>query len=91
VRKTPSWPRSWANFSPLYSCIPTGMHGPTCIFWANLTPFSLQGLRSQPAVRALLGLGAAVHQVRPLSDAGYGTEQAGYPLRSPYKIACSSS
>ena len=19
------------------------MHGPTCIFWANLTPFSLQG------------------------------------------------
>ena len=21
------------------------MHGPTCIFWANLTPFSLQGKR----------------------------------------------
>jgi hypothetical protein len=41
VRKKPSWPRSWANFS-LYCCIPTGMHGPTCIFWANLTPFSLQ-------------------------------------------------
>jgi hypothetical protein len=20
----------------------TGMHGPTCIFWANLTPFSLK-------------------------------------------------
>ena len=31
VRKMPSWPRSWANFS-LYSCIPTGMHGPPCIF-----------------------------------------------------------
>jgi hypothetical protein len=42
VRKTPSWPRSWANFSLFYSYIPTGMHGPTCIFWANLTPFSLQ-------------------------------------------------
>ena len=25
--------------SALYSCIPTGMHGPTSIFWANLTPF----------------------------------------------------
>ena len=25
-----------------FSCIPSGMHGPTCIFWANLTPFSLQ-------------------------------------------------
>ena len=43
VRKTPSWPRSWGNFS-LYSCIPTGMHGPTRIFWANLTTFSLTGL-----------------------------------------------
>ena len=21
--------------------VPTGMHGPTCIFWANLTPLSL--------------------------------------------------
>ena len=30
----------WANFS-LYSCTPTGMCGPTGIFWANLTPFSL--------------------------------------------------
>ena len=40
VRKTPNWPRSWANFS-LYSCIPTGMHWPTCIFWANLTTFSI--------------------------------------------------
>ena len=43
VRRTPSWPRSWANFSLLwmYSNIPTGMHRPTCIFWANLTPLSL--------------------------------------------------
>ena len=44
VRKTPSWPRSWAN-SSLNSCIPTGMYGPTCLFWANLTPgpFLIQG------------------------------------------------
>ena len=51
VRKTPSWPRSWANFSPFiaYSCIPTGMHpGPTCIFWANLTPFSHQPRGGRP-------------------------------------------
>jgi hypothetical protein len=43
VRKSPilSWPSSWANFS-LCRCIPTGMHGPTCIVWANLTPSSLQ-------------------------------------------------
>ena len=25
-----------------YSCVPTGMHGPACIFWADLTPCSLQ-------------------------------------------------
>jgi hypothetical protein len=28
--------------SALCSCIPTGMHGLTCIFWANLTPLSLK-------------------------------------------------
>ena len=45
VRKTPSWPKNWADFSLLYSCscICTGMHGSTCMFWANLTPFSLKG------------------------------------------------
>jgi hypothetical protein len=34
VRKTPS--------SAFYSCTTTGMHGPTCMFWAKLTPFSIQ-------------------------------------------------
>jgi hypothetical protein len=34
----------------LYRCVPTGMHGPTCIFWANLTPLSLDhGARTLPA------------------------------------------
>ena len=28
--------------SALSSCVPTGMRWPTCIFWANLAPFSLQ-------------------------------------------------
>jgi hypothetical protein len=27
-----------------FSCIPTGLHGPTRIFWANLTPFSLRAV-----------------------------------------------
>jgi hypothetical protein len=41
VRKTPIRPRSWPT-SAFCSCIPTGMHGPTCIFWTILTPFSPQ-------------------------------------------------
>ena len=45
VRKTPRWPRSWAKCSPLQLRIPTGMHGLTWIFWANLTPVSLQPWR----------------------------------------------
>ena len=44
VRKTP---RRQAGpdvgpTSALYSCVPTGVHGPTCICWANLTAFLLQ-------------------------------------------------
>jgi hypothetical protein len=44
VRQTPSWPRTpeAGPTSAVYSCIPTGMHGPTCTFRANLTPFSLK-------------------------------------------------
>ena len=41
VRKTPSWPRGWANFSPLYLYAHRNA-GPTCIVWANLTPCLLQ-------------------------------------------------
>jgi hypothetical protein len=49
VRQTPAWPRSWTNFSFFFfSCIPTGMHGPTCIFLANLTPFSLGSGSTRP-------------------------------------------
>ena len=35
------WPRSGAN-SSAYRCIPTGMHGPSCVCWAKLKPFSLK-------------------------------------------------
>jgi hypothetical protein len=33
----------------LYHCISTGLHGPTCIFWANPTPFTLQRVAGGPA------------------------------------------
>ena len=41
-KDAPSWPISWSNFCLFNDCIPTGMHGPPCVFWAKLTPFSLQ-------------------------------------------------
>jgi hypothetical protein len=30
------------QLQPFNSCIPTGIHGPTSIFWANLTTFTLR-------------------------------------------------
>ena len=39
VRKTPRRPRSRANFSLLFSCVPTGVHGPTCIFLGQPNTF----------------------------------------------------
>ena len=42
VRKTPRVGPEIGPTSAFYSCILTGMHGPACIFWANLTPSSLQ-------------------------------------------------
>jgi hypothetical protein len=42
VRKTPTVGPEVGPTSAFYSCIPTGMHGPTYIFWANLTLCSLK-------------------------------------------------
>ena len=39
VRKAPVGPEVGPT-SAFYRCAPTGMHGPTCTFWASLTPFS---------------------------------------------------
>jgi hypothetical protein len=36
--------------SAFYSCIFTGMHGPTCVVWANLTTFSYAQMSSGPIV-----------------------------------------
>ncbi len=35
--------------SAFYRCVPRGMHGPTCILWANLTPFWLAAHSSRTA------------------------------------------
>ena len=56
VRKIPSWPRSWTNFSVFIAISPPQcMRGWAnfCIFWANLlvTPCSLQR-QDVPAARA---------------------------------------
>jgi energy-coupling factor transporter ATP-binding protein EcfA2 len=36
-----------------YSCVPTGMHGPTCIFWASLTCFARKGPARGPRLEVL--------------------------------------
>jgi hypothetical protein len=42
------WPRGRASFNlAVYCCIPTGMHKPTCVCWASLTPLSPQSLEVQ--------------------------------------------
>jgi hypothetical protein len=46
VRKMPNVGPEVGPTSAFSSCIPTGMHGPTCIFWANLTFFSLAAVLS---------------------------------------------
>ena len=52
VRRTPSRPDVGPT-SAFSRCTPTVMYGPTCIFWANLTPFSLQAMaKAVAAVRA---------------------------------------
>jgi hypothetical protein len=40
--KTAVSARILGQFPPRSSCIPAGMHGPTCVFWASLTAFALQ-------------------------------------------------
>ena len=43
------------KLSAFCSCVPTGMRGPTCIFWARLTrlspPAGVRGRHAKPAVR----------------------------------------
>jgi hypothetical protein len=55
-------------------CVPAGMHGPTCVFWANLTPFWLQTRRRQ-------GRGAR------LACAGRAACASPWPRRQPRRSA----
>ena len=41
-------PEYTGQYSDNKLMIPTGMHGPSCIFWANLTPFSPQDGCDEP-------------------------------------------
>jgi hypothetical protein len=58
--------------SAFFSCIPAGMHGPTCIFWANLTRFSLQGCGWQRSDRGDVRVGLRV------GDRGERRRRRGY-------------
>jgi hypothetical protein len=42
---------------PFGGCIPTGMYGPTCVFWASLTPFARKMAEASPGIayRGLMG------------------------------------
>ena len=55
--------------SAFHSCIPTGMHGPTRIFWASLTPLSLAERRGValhlPADGALRPAGGRLALLQP--------------------------
>ena len=84
--------RKFSQLQPFYSCI-LACQGPTCIFWANLTPFSLQlaGLlmeRNQPGDAAKAAGFAAeaaklARGVLSLYNAGEGFFSALYPNGAP--------
>jgi hypothetical protein len=52
----------------MYSCIHTGTHGPTCLFRANLAPFSLQRIQAALAAAAAEGADPLMLQYRQPVD-----------------------
>ena len=60
------------QLQPFYSCVPTGVHGPTCILWANLTPFSTQLLDALDTAVYLLPAAA-----RDVLNVEFWAEEAG--------------
>jgi hypothetical protein len=76
VRKTPSWPRNWANFSllQLYS----HRHGwPNLHLSANLTPFSLQARRGASTALHQAVATASISKVQRLLTSSPATLNAG--------------
>jgi hypothetical protein len=66
------------------------MHGPTCIFWANLTPFSLQfKLASIPRIRQLRSVTCRTsdsmgHMSHNCHETGESTDAFGKDLKFEY-------
>ena len=55
------------------------MHGPTCIFWANLTPFSLEGMRNLTGYLRTLGFRFGIYTAAGVNacDGAHGTSSPG--------------
>jgi hypothetical protein len=86
VRKTPSWPRRWAN-SSLLQLHPTGMHGPTTIVWSNLIPFSLQFAGDDGPTLLQAARHAQAHC--DAVDLNLGCPQARRAQQSPHRVTSS--
>jgi hypothetical protein len=62
VSETPCRPRRVGPTPALYRCTPTRAHGPTCSFWADLTPSSLAVVLCATGQRRVLLLGRRLAQ-----------------------------
>jgi membrane associated rhomboid family serine protease len=73
VRKTPSWPRSWAiQLQVFIAVFPQECMGQLASFWANLTPFSLKAVVLKRVLRfdTWQPTGTATRLVNNFSNAG---------------------
>ena len=52
VKKDAKLAQNLGQLQAFYRCTPTGMRGPTCILWANLTSLSLSRFEPVPAAEA---------------------------------------
>ena len=61
------------------------MHGPTCIFWANLTPFSLKGIVAPNTMGERYNLQRVLNQLRytGILDT-VRVRSSGFAVRKPF-------
>jgi hypothetical protein len=59
------------------------MHGPTCIFWANLTPFSLQRTRKSALDRGEPSKGMTAARAAKLDALGFTWQQRDHNFNLP--------
>ena len=86
VRRPPRWPRSWADASLFSPHSPTGMHGPTRRFWANLTPLSLQEQAEQEGGYPETAAALSLLEQREQEGAGAGEELSFEDLLDEMKV-----